>query len=115
MKFFALLASISAACAGVAAIPVPETHLVSPYATKFTQRAGALAQSNRLRDNAPGLVLRIPDAVERIARMDENDIFLARALEDPIFASAKDFAAARVRSAQIQQPPVERDSSDSLL
>ncbi|KAJ7054404.1 hypothetical protein C8F01DRAFT_1088931 [Mycena amicta] len=107
MKFLLLLAFVSASCA----IPLPETHLVtlSPYATKFTQRSSVL-QPNRLRTHAPGLVLRIPDPVERITRMDENDIFLARALEDPIFASAEDFAAL-VKG----KPPAERSPEDSLL
>ncbi|KAF7323728.1 Serine carboxypeptidase S10 [Mycena kentingensis (nom. inval.)] len=88
----AVVLALISATPSVNAIPLPETHFVSPFATRFTRRSAAGSAANRLRSSAPGLVLRIPDSVDRVARTHENDIFLARALEDPIFAPAQDFA-----------------------
>ncbi|CAK5272105.1 unnamed protein product [Mycena citricolor] len=89
---FRLVLTLLAVAASCAAVPIPEVRAVSPYETRFIERTPK--GLNRLRRSAAGLVSRIP-GVAAVRREEKDDIFLARALEDPIFASAQDFVARR--------------------
>ncbi|KAJ7931215.1 hypothetical protein B0H13DRAFT_860685 [Mycena leptocephala] len=80
--------------------PIPQTQIISPYETRFTQRRTI---PHRVRNIAAGLVSRIPDSLS-IKRADDDDIFLARALEGTTFASARDIVKLR----SYPKPPAER-------
>ncbi|KAJ7728779.1 hypothetical protein B0H16DRAFT_240191 [Mycena metata] len=90
MKLSYLLAFIAANTLASSAVPIPQTQIISPYVTQFTQRA----IPHRVRSKVAGLVSRIPDVLS-IKRVDRDDIFLARALEGAVFASARDFMPPR--------------------
>ncbi|KAJ6616462.1 hypothetical protein B0H10DRAFT_1949109 [Mycena sp. CBHHK59/15] len=71
-------------------VPIPQTRTVSPYVTQFTERTA----QHGIRGMVAGLVTRIPDVLD-VQKDARDDIFLARALEDPVFASAQDVAFSR--------------------
>ncbi|KAJ7089255.1 hypothetical protein B0H15DRAFT_949232 [Mycena belliarum] len=85
MKFLFLVALFAAPLASYA-VPIPQKRMVSPFVTQFSHRS----IPHRLRSNAAGLVSRIPAPID-VEGVDSDDVFLARALEDTIFASAEDF------------------------
>ncbi|KAJ7698637.1 hypothetical protein B0H17DRAFT_1196738 [Mycena rosella] len=87
MRFLFFAALAVAAPLASSAVPIPQTRVVSPYITRFSQRS----TPHRVRSNAAGLVSRIPDILD-ITRVDGDDVFLARALEGTVFASAHDVA-----------------------
>ncbi|KAF8217757.1 hypothetical protein K438DRAFT_1952624 [Mycena galopus ATCC 62051] len=101
MKFFFLAVFIAAANPFFAssAVPIPQTQIISPYVTQFTQRS---SKPHRVRSVAAGLVSRIPEVLS-IKRVDDDDIFLARALENTVFASAQDITSLK--------PPIQRRDS----
>ncbi|KAF7348537.1 hypothetical protein MVEN_01371200 [Mycena venus] len=102
MKLLLLVAFIFATNPFAAfAVPIPQTQIVSPYVTQFTQRT---TTPHRVRSVAGGLVSRIPEVLS-VKRVDDDDIFLARALEDTVFASAHDIIAQR---SYLKLPPPER-------
>ncbi|KAJ7150982.1 hypothetical protein C8R43DRAFT_494284 [Mycena crocata] len=120
MKLLVLIALIAANLLPSSAVPIPQTRVISPYVTQFTQRT----VPHPLRSRAAGLVSRIP-AVLNMKREDpcvfslncfyflyllivrcSNDIFLARALEDTVFASARDIVA--------QRSSIERSAAENV-
>ncbi|KAJ7931218.1 hypothetical protein B0H13DRAFT_860697 [Mycena leptocephala] len=107
MNLLFLVAFIAANPFAAIAVPIPQTQIISPYETRFTQRT----MPHRVRSIAAGLVSRIPDSLS-IKRADDDDIFLARALEGTTFASARDIVKLR----SYPEPPAERAAiSDHYL
>ncbi|KAJ7669317.1 hypothetical protein DFH06DRAFT_1180584 [Mycena polygramma] len=90
MKLLFFVALIAATPFAAVAVPIPQTRIISPYVTQFTERT----IPHNFRSKAAGLVSRIP-AMISVKRADRDDIFLARALEDTVFASAQDIIAQR--------------------
>ncbi|KAJ6491316.1 hypothetical protein C8R47DRAFT_1214706 [Mycena vitilis] len=91
MKLLFFVALIAATPFAAVAVPIPETRIISPYVTQFTERT---IPWHNFRSKAAGLVSRIPTMIS-VKRADRDDIFLARALEDTVFASAHDIIAQR--------------------
>jgi hypothetical protein len=67
MKLLFLVALIAATPFAAIAVPIPQTQIISPYETRFTQRRTI---PHRVRSIAAGLVSRIPDSLS-IKRADE--------------------------------------------
>ncbi|KAJ6488970.1 hypothetical protein C8R45DRAFT_929669 [Mycena sanguinolenta] len=114
MKFFRVAVFIAAANTFVAsAVPIPPTQIISPYETRFAQRKTA---PHRVRSVAAGLVSRIPEVISR-KRADDDDIFLARALEGSAFASAGDISNQRSQLKRFlhERAPTSDESSLDLL
>ncbi|KAJ7098299.1 hypothetical protein C8R44DRAFT_811288 [Mycena epipterygia] len=88
MKLFLLVAAMNLLAAS--AMPIPPTRIISPYVTQFTQRTAP----HPVRSHVTGLVSRIPEVLE-VRKPESDDIFLARALEDTVFASAQDIVRQR--------------------
>ncbi|KAJ7484424.1 hypothetical protein FB451DRAFT_1554952 [Mycena latifolia] len=90
------LAALLAAPLASSAVPIPQTRIISPYVTQFRQRS----VPHRVRSQAAGLVSRIPDVID-IKREIDDDVFLARALEDTVFASVQDITP----RSYLERPP----------
>ncbi|KAJ7731112.1 hypothetical protein DFH07DRAFT_847608 [Mycena maculata] len=89
MKFLVLSALLATPLAS-SAVPIPQIAAISPYVTQFTRRSAP----PRIRGIVGGLVSRIPEVLHT-KQAERDDIFLARALEDTVFASAQDVVARR--------------------
>ncbi|KAJ7322922.1 hypothetical protein DFH08DRAFT_941660 [Mycena albidolilacea] len=107
MKFLLVATFITA----VSAVPIPQTQIVSPYMTRFTERTTV---THRIRNAAAGLVSKIPEVLS-IKRAADDDIFLARALEDTVFASAHDIITQRSYLKPVALPERALTSDDSTI